>query len=152
MQSYGVKPWVKVFPRKHTDFSEWYREVLFDADVLDQRFPLKGCNVWKGYGTKIMDSIMNILEDLLDESDHEKTYFPLLIPEDVFGKESKHLKGFEDQVFWVNRAGANETHERDGDVPDVPPLGKIPRRSPHQGVPDGERLPLRNQIHEAPDP
>jgi len=99
---------VKVFPRKHTDFSEWYREVLFDADVLDQRFPLKGCNVWKGYGTKIMDSIMNILEDLLDESDHEKTYFPLLIPEDVFGKESKHLKGFEDQVFWVNRAGANE--------------------------------------------
>lgn len=99
---------MKVFPRKHTDFSEWYREVLFDADVLDQRFPLKGCNVWKGYGTKIMDSIMNILEDLLDESDHEKTYFPLLIPEDVFGKESKHLKGFEDQVFWVNRAGANE--------------------------------------------
>lgn len=108
MQEYGVKPWVKVFPRKHTDFGEWYRKVLFDADVLDQRFPLKGCNVWKGYGTKIMDNIMNILEDLLDESDHEKTYFPLLIPEDVFSKESKHLKGFEDQVFWVNKAGANE--------------------------------------------
>ena len=48
---------------------------------------------------------MAILEDLLDQTGHSKTYFPLLIPEDLFGKESQHLKGFEDQVFWVNRAG-----------------------------------------------
>ncbi len=86
-------------------FSDWYREVLFDADVLDQRFPMKGCNVWKGYGTKIMQNIMAILEDLLDQTGHSKMYFPLLIPEDLFGKESQHLKGFENQVFWVNRAG-----------------------------------------------
>ena len=101
----GVELWVFVFQHKHSDFSDWYREVLFDADVLDQRFPVKGCNVWKGYGTKIMDNIMAILEDLLDQTGHSKTYFPLLIPEDLFGKESQHLRGFEDQVFWVNRAG-----------------------------------------------
>lgn len=94
-----------MFQLKHSRFSDWYREVLFDADVLDQRFPVKGCNVWKGYGIKIIENIMTLLEDLLDQSGHSKMYFPLLISENIFGKESQHLKGFEDQVFWVNRAG-----------------------------------------------
>ena len=101
----GVEPWVFVFQRKYTNFSEWYREVLFDADLLDQRFPLKGCNVWKAYGTKIMQNITAMLEHLLDQTGHSKMYFPLLIPEGLFGKESRHLRGFEDQVFWVNKAG-----------------------------------------------
>ena len=78
---------------------------MFDADVLDQRFPVKGCNVWKDYGTKIMQNIMAILEELLDHTGHLGMYFPLLISENLFGKESQHLKGFEDQVFWVDRAG-----------------------------------------------
>jgi prolyl-tRNA synthetase len=66
---------------------------------------VKGFNVWKGYGTKIMEEIISILENLLNETRHSKTYFPLLIPKDLFGKESEHLRGFEDQVFWVERAG-----------------------------------------------
>lgn len=94
-----------VFQEKHALFGDWYREVLFSADILDQRFPVKGFIVWKPYGTKIIQRIMSILENLLEETSHSKTYFPLLIPEDLFGKESQHLKGFEDQVFWVDRAG-----------------------------------------------
>jgi len=78
---------------------------LFDADVVDQRFPVKGCLVWKGHGTRIMENIMKVLENLLDDTGHIKMHFPLLIPEDLFGKESRHLRGFEDQIFWVNRAG-----------------------------------------------
>jgi prolyl-tRNA synthetase len=66
---------------------------------------VKGCNVWKDYGTKIMQNIIAILEELLDQTGHSKMCFPLLIPENLFGRESQHLKGFEDQVFWVNKAG-----------------------------------------------
>ena len=105
---YGVELWVFAFQRKHTNFSEWYRKVLFEADLLDQRFPVKGCNVWKGYGTKIMRNIMVVLEELLDQTGHSKMYFPLLIPENLISKESQHLKGFEDQVFWVNKAGRRD--------------------------------------------
>jgi len=103
---------VLVFQNKQKRFGEWYREVLLDAGVLDQRFPLKGCNVWKEYGTKIMQNIMVLLENLLEQTGHSKMHFPLLIPENLFGKESQHLRGFEDQVFWVNRAGKRKTSRK----------------------------------------
>ena len=51
-----------------------------------------------------MDDIIALLETSLNETGHSKMYFPLLIPETVFGQESQHLKGFEEQVFWVNHA------------------------------------------------
>lgn len=108
----GASLWVLVFHKKYANFSDWYRKVLSDADVVDQRFPVKGCLVWKGYGTKIMENIMKLLERLLDETEHVKMYFPLLIPEDLFGKESRHLRGFEDQVYWVTRAGRKKMSRR----------------------------------------
>lgn len=55
--------------------------------------------------TKIMENIMEILENFLDETGHSKTHFPLLIPEDLFGKETRHLRGFENQIYWVTKGG-----------------------------------------------
>ena len=46
------------------------------------------------------------LRDLLDR-DHEETLFPLLIPEQEFLKEAEHIKGFEDEVYWVTHGGRN---------------------------------------------
>lgn len=105
MSSVGARQWVFVFQNKHQNFGKWYREVLFNADIVDQRFPVKGCVVWKDYGTRIMERIVEILESLLNETGHCKMYFPLLIPEQLFGKEKRHLRGFEEQVFWVTKAG-----------------------------------------------
>lgn len=48
---------------------------------------------------------MRLLEDMLDKTGHSKMHFPLLIPEDLFAKESRHLRGFEDQVFWMGKVG-----------------------------------------------
>ncbi len=48
---------------------------------------------------------MEILETFLDETGHSKTHFPLLIPEDLFSKETRHLRGFENQIYWVTKAG-----------------------------------------------
>jgi len=78
---------------------------LFDADIIDQRYPVQGFVVWKEYGAKIIEKIMKILEKSLEDTGHSKTYFPTLIPEDLFGKESQHLRGFENEVFWVTKAG-----------------------------------------------
>lgn len=48
---------------------------------------------------------MEILENFLNETGHSKTHFPLLIPEDLFSKETRHLRGFENQIYWVTKAG-----------------------------------------------
>jgi prolyl-tRNA synthetase len=44
------------------------------------------------------------LRQLLDR-DHKEALFPLLIPEQEFMKEAEHIKGFEDEVYWVTHGG-----------------------------------------------
>jgi prolyl-tRNA synthetase len=59
-----------------------------------------------------MQNIMAMLEELLDQTGHCRMRFPLLIPDDLFSRESQHLRGFEDQVFWVSEAGKGEPSKR----------------------------------------
>ena len=47
---------------KEIDFSRWFDELLFKAEILDDRYPVKGMYVWLPYGYSIMENIMNIME------------------------------------------------------------------------------------------
>jgi len=93
--------------QKENNFSEWYNEILKQAEILDIRYPIKGVYVWYPYGYKLRNLVYGILRTLLDE-EHEEVLFPLLIPKDVFMKEKEHIKGFEEEVFWVTRGGNTE--------------------------------------------
>ena len=48
-----------------------------------------------------------MLRELLNR-DHEEILFPLLIPETEFMKEAEHIKGFEDEVYWVTHGGLTQ--------------------------------------------
>jgi prolyl-tRNA synthetase len=39
---------------------------------------------------------------------HNEVSFPLLIPRTEFQKEADHIKGFDEEVYWVTHAGKNE--------------------------------------------
>jgi prolyl-tRNA synthetase len=41
------------------------------------------------------------LESELEKEDFEPYWFPILIPYDIFKRESEHIKGFESEVFYV---------------------------------------------------
>jgi prolyl-tRNA synthetase len=86
------------------DFSGWFNDILWRAEIMDVRYPVKGLYVWYPYGFAIRKFVYNRLRDLLDR-DHEETLFPLLIPEQEFMKEAEHIKGFEDEVYWVTHGG-----------------------------------------------
>ncbi len=94
-------------PDIEENFSEWFNEIIFQAEILDYRYNLKGCGVWLGYGFKIRKKYLEIMRDLLDNTPipHEEMLFPLLVPEDQFAKEKETVKGFEDQVYWVTHGG-----------------------------------------------
>ncbi|MBW9223642.1 proline--tRNA ligase [Methanothermococcus sp. SCGC AD-155-E23] len=87
------------------NFSEWYSEILERAEIYDVRYPIKGCGVYLPYGFKIRRYTLDILRRLLEERGHEEVLFPLLIPEDLLAKEGEHIKGFEEEVFWVTHGG-----------------------------------------------
>lgn len=89
------------------DFSEWYGEILWRAEIMDVRYPVKGLYVWFPHGFAIRRAVYQQLRDLLDR-DHQEALFPLLIPETEFMKEAEHIRGFENEVYWVTRGGRNE--------------------------------------------
>jgi len=93
-------------PRKE-DFSSWYNEILWRAEIMDVRYPVKGLYVWYPYGFGIRKRAYAILREIMDR-DHAETMFPLLIPKTEFMKEAEHIKGFEDEVYWVTHGGRTE--------------------------------------------
>lgn len=93
-------------PPKET-FSEWYNDILSRAEIMDVRYPVKGLYVWYPHGFAMRKATYAILRELLDK-DHEETLFPLLIPEHEFMKEAEHIKGFEEEVYWVTHGGTSE--------------------------------------------
>jgi len=92
-------------------FSEWFHEILEEAEIIDTRYPIKGMHVWLPHGFKIRKNTLKILRNLLDP-EHEEVLFPLLIPEDELAKEAIHVKGFEDEVYWVTHGGLTELNKK----------------------------------------
>ncbi|TLZ50667.1 MAG: proline--tRNA ligase [Methanobacteriota archaeon] len=95
-------------PTKAQDFNEWYNDVVERAALTDKRYPVKGMNVWTGYGWSVMARIDGLMRREMARTGHEEVNFPLLIPETEFRKEAEHIRGFEEEVYWVTRAGKNE--------------------------------------------
>ncbi|WP_461461688.1 proline--tRNA ligase [Methanobrevibacter sp.] len=93
------------------NFSEWFHNILETADIIDSRYPIKGMSVWRPYGFQIRKHFYNYLTELLDE-EHDETLFPLLIPEAELAKEGIHVKGFEDEVYWITHGGQKELNEK----------------------------------------
>ncbi len=95
-----------VLPAK-SNFSEWYNELLLMGEIMDVRYPVKGLYVWFPFGFELRKRTYAIMRELLDK-DHKEALFPLLIPESEFMKEAEHIKGFENEVYWVTHGGKNE--------------------------------------------
>ncbi len=89
------------------DFSAWYNDLLWQSEIMDVRYPVKGLYVWYPHGFAIRKHVYNWLRELMDR-EHQETLFPLLIPEYEFMKEAEHIKGFEDEVYWVTHGGKDQ--------------------------------------------
>ncbi len=93
------------------NFSEWFHNILEEANITDARYPIKGMSVWLPYGYQIRKHMLKVYSELLDK-DHEEVLFPLLIPETELAKEGRHVKGFEDEVYWVTQGGKKPLNEK----------------------------------------
>lgn len=92
---------------KSKDFMEWYNEIVEVAELTDKRYPIKGMNIWRPYGQRIMNAIDGFTRAEMARTHHDEVSFPLMIPEKLFMKEADQIKGFGSEVFWVTHAGLN---------------------------------------------
>lgn len=97
--------------KKADDFMAWYNEIVERADLADKRYPIKGMNIWRPYGWRLMSNIDKLTRAEMERTGHGEVQFPLLIPKHLFQKEADHIKGFGAEVFWVTHAGDNELEE-----------------------------------------
>ncbi|MEM3411869.1 MAG: proline--tRNA ligase [archaeon] len=91
------------FMEKEKNFSEWYNEILRKAELIDQRYNIKGFIVHQPNAAITEKIIYRIYEEELEKKGHLPTRFPALIPEDNFEIEKKHAEGFKPGVFWVTQ-------------------------------------------------
>ncbi|GAB6943867.1 proline--tRNA ligase [Vulcanisaeta sp. JCM 14467] len=103
-----IKPGEKRPREKWRNFTEWFNWVIMETGVYDYRYPVKGAYVWRPYGMKIRRLVESYVRLVHDETGHQEVLFPVFIPYEFFSKESEHIRGFENEVFWVSKGGAGE--------------------------------------------
>ncbi len=93
------------FPKEK--FSEWYQEVLENAEIVDNRYPVKGMLVWRPFGFQLRKLVTDWLRELMVETGHQEVLFPTVIPETFLKKEADHIRGFGGEVYWVTHGGTS---------------------------------------------
>lgn len=97
-------------PDIKADFSEWYNEVVFQAELADHG-PVRGTMVIRPYGYAMWEEIKEILDKRIKETGHQNAAFPLLIPESFLKREAKHIEGFSPELAVVTHAGGKKLDE-----------------------------------------
>ncbi len=89
--------------KKEENFSEWYNQVLDKAEITDLRYDVKGFVVIRPWGAMTMENMYELYEQALQKTGHKPAFFPVVIPEKNFKKESHHVQGFKPEVFWLQK-------------------------------------------------
>jgi len=87
------------------DFSEWYNVIIRQAELIDDRFNIKGMVVYRPSAMHIVTEVYRFFEERLEASGHRHVLFPVLIPEENLEREAEHVKGFKPETFWVTMGG-----------------------------------------------
>ncbi len=97
---------------KCANFSDWYNEILKEAELCDLRYNIKGFIVIMPWAMKSIDIIYKFYNAELEKTNHLPAFFPSLIHEKSFWAEKEHVKGFIPEVLWVTGAGDKKLEER----------------------------------------
>ena len=68
-------------------------------------------NVWLPYGLKIMHSIDSLLREYSSDSGIEEVSFPVLISREQLEVEFEHVKGFENEIYWVTKGNRKDMQQ-----------------------------------------
>ncbi len=98
--------------KKNENFSEWFSEVVQKAELADMRFNVKGFLVFQPNSVLVMEKMYSLMELALKKKGHRPYWFPTVIPEGNFKKESSHVAGFTPEVFWITHGGEKQLEEK----------------------------------------
>jgi prolyl-tRNA synthetase len=89
--------------KRNENFSEWYSEIIDKAEVVDIRYGVKGFIVIRPWGAMTIENMYKLYERALQKRGHKPAFFPIVVPESSFKKETEHVAGFTPEVFWLEK-------------------------------------------------
>lgn len=92
------------------DFSKWYLQTIQKADLMSYS-PVRGCIIFKPDGYELWEHIQEEFNKFLKKEGIRNAYFPMLIPQSFFMKESDHIEGFAPELPWVTEVGNEKLEE-----------------------------------------
>lgn len=93
-----------------TDYSEWYLDLIREADLADYA-PVRGCIVVKPYGWTLYENMRDHLDKRFKDTGHSNAAFPLFIPMSFLQKEASHVQGFSPELAVVTIGGGETLEE-----------------------------------------
>ncbi len=106
-----MKKTLGITAKKEKDFSEWYSQLVIKADLIEYT-DVSGCYILKPTTYSIWESIQDFFNKKIKQDGVKNAYFPLLIPESLLKKETKHVEGFTPEVAWVTHTGSSKLKEK----------------------------------------
>lgn len=88
--------------KKADNFTDWYSELLLKAELADYA-PVKGFMIIRPRAYSIWEAIQKNFDLTLKEKGVQNAYFPLLIPDSFFKKESEHAEGFAPELAYIEQ-------------------------------------------------
>eukprot|EP00963_Diacronema_lutheri_P008836 scaffold776_cov347-Pavlova_lutheri.AAC.34 len=106
----GKKRDSKAVTPKSEDFSQWYLDVVREAEMVSYG-PVRGTMVMRPYGYAVWEAIQDWLDKKFKETGHQNAYFPQLIPYSFIAKEADHIEGFSPELALVTKGGGKDLEE-----------------------------------------
>ena len=97
-------------PSITTEFSDWYNDIVYRADLADTS-PVRGCIIVKPYGYELWEGLKSALDKRFKATGHSNAYFPLFIPKSYLEREAEHVEGFSPELAVVTIGGGKELEE-----------------------------------------
>jgi len=81
--------------------SQQFKNLLFESNILDASYPVKGVHVWLPYGFQFKKLVFSKLEAMMKDAGYEQYEFPRLMPGSSLQKIAGAVKDFSQSVFWL---------------------------------------------------
>lgn len=93
--------------KKSENLSDWYTELIQKAKLADYS-SIKGFMIIRPNAYALWEQIQKYFDAVIKEHGVRNAYFPLLIPESFFKKESQHAEGFAPELAWIQQDDKSE--------------------------------------------
>lgn len=98
---------MKKYRHKEDNYAN-FLNLLVRVELIDNRYPVKGCYIWLPFGFKFKEIFFEKIEKSLNEIGYLRYQFPRLIPGASIRRVTTNIADFESGLFWLKKKSGED--------------------------------------------